>query len=277
MQAHRLAPWAVILVGCGGGVEVAREDATIDATTDSSTSDARDSSTVIDADLPCGDARCDAGEICARGRCAGCCDVPPSCVPIPTGCAGGLACSCFSKDPCGGCTTCQSVEADGIHCGNCMCVCSAPWTPIDTPDGPRRIADLREGDLVYSVHRAEKTTVPITRVGRRAVHAHSVVRVTLESGDVIEMSGGHPTVDGRTFRALVAGDCLGEMRVAAVDTVPYNSPFTYDVLPASDSGTYFSSGAWLGSTMHRLVELVTNVCPVQTSRANAAGRQPFLV
>jgi len=264
MQRRRFAPWAVILAGCGGSVETSREvdatiDATIDASGDSSIVDTRDGSAAIDSAIPCGDARCGEGEICLRGRCAGCCDLPPSCAPIPTGCAGGaLACGCFAKDPCGGCTTCQSVEADGIHCGNCMCVCSAPWTPIDTPDGPRRIADLRAGDLVYSVHRGEKTTVPIARVGRRRVSGHTVMRLRLESGDVIEMSGAHPTADGRAFRTLVAGDRLGDMRIAAVEAVPYDEPFTYDILPASDSGTYFSSGAWLGSTMHSSFESATN-------------------
>lgn len=253
MRQRRLAPLAVILAGCGGSVDAHDADATVDSTTtDTSTGDAQDTTTSgIDADIVCGDARCAADEICIRGRCAGCCDVPPSCIPIPKGCApGAFACGCFATDPCGGCTKCESVDVDGIHCGSCMCVCSAPWTPIDTPDGPRRIADLREGDLVYSVHRGEKTVVPLARVGRRAVHAHSVMRLTLEDGAVIEMSGGHPTADGRALRTLVAGDRLGAMRVASVEVVPYDEPFTYDVLPASDSGTYFSSGAWLGSTMH---------------------------
>lgn len=168
---------------------------------------------------------------------------------MPDGCSGAAACGCFATDPCGGCTTCQSVAADGVHCGNCMCVCSAPWTIIDTPDGPRRIADLRVGDLVYSVNRGQKTVVPLARVGRRAVFGHAVVRVTLEGGALIEMSGGHPTADGRSFRDLAPGERLGDALVVAVEYVPYDEPFTYDILPASDSGTYFSNGAWLGSTM----------------------------
>jgi hypothetical protein len=248
MRHHRLASFAVLLTGCGGVTGPTQGDAGEDAS--AAEAGVRDSSmTEPDSQIPCGDAACGSGEICIRGRCAGCCDLPPSCIPIPTECNGGPACGCFSKDPCGGCTTCQSVEVDGIHCGNCMCVCSAPWTLIDTPDGLRRIADLRVGDLVYSVHRGKKSIVPLSRVGRKAVFAHSVVRLTLESGAVIEMSGGHPTADRRPFRELGAGDRLGDARVVAVETVPYDEPFTYDILPASDSGTYFSNGAWLGSTM----------------------------
>jgi hypothetical protein len=257
----RFAPWAVILVGCGGSSDASNADASSDVTTDASSGDAQADSTIadsvadtiaVDAAIPCGDAACAADEVCIRGRCAGCCDLPPSCIKIPQGCTGGgLACGCFTTDPCGGCTTCQSVETDGIHCGNCMCVCSAPWTPIDTPDGPRRIADLRAGDLVYSVHRGERTVVALARVGRRAVFGHSIVRLTLVGGDVIEMSGNHPTADGRPFRTLAAGDRVGAARITRVETVPYDEPFTYDILPASDSGTYFCHGAWLGSTMHR--------------------------
>lgn len=212
----------------------------------------RDAASSSDTSGPiaCGDAACGSGEICVRGRCAGCCNLPPECVAVPTGCTEALSCGCFAKDPCGGCTTCQSVEADGIHCGGCRCVCAAPWTPIDTPEGPQRIADLQPGDLVYSVHRGELAVVPIVRVGRRAVTRHAVVRMTLENGAVIEMSGGHPTADGRRLDALGPGDRLGEARIASVAMVPYDEPFTYDILPASDTGTYFSNGAWIGSTMH---------------------------
>jgi hypothetical protein len=109
---------------------------------------------------------------------------------------------------------------------------------------------LRAGDLVYSVHRGELAVVPILRAGRRPVAHHAVVRVTLESGAVIEISGGHPTADGRRLDALGPGDRLGQAQIASVATVPYDEPFTYDILPASDTGTYFSSAAWIGSTMH---------------------------
>jgi hypothetical protein len=37
--------------------------------------------------------------------------------------------------------------------------------------------------------------------------------------------------------------------VARVSTVPYEHPFTYDILPGSESGTYFASGALIGSTL----------------------------
>jgi hypothetical protein len=215
-------------------------------------SDAADSSAIDAFDappMPCGTTTCAPGQICIQGECGGCCMVPPHCIPIPRGCAGAPACGCFASNPCA-CTTCLSVDTDGIHCGNCLCTCAAPWTPIETPEGPRAIATLHVGDLVFSVDHGEVIAVPIARTGHRAVVRHAVVRLVLESGDVIEMSGGHPTADGRTFAMLGPGDSLGRARVASVEMVPYDEPFTYDILPASDSGTYFVSGAWIGSTMH---------------------------
>ncbi len=216
---------------------------------DAATHDA--SSPDVGTSSPCGSTTCGAGEICVTGRCAGCCDLPPACIAIPSGCSGALACACFTSDPCGGCTTCQSVTAAGIQCGNCMCECAAPWTPIATPEGPRRIVELRVGDLVYSVDHGEVRAVPLVRVGRRAVARHVVVRVTLASGETIEMSRRHPTADGRAFDTLVPGGRLGTALIASVETVPYDQPYTYDILPASDTGTYFVGDAWIGSTLHQ--------------------------
>lgn len=198
----------------------------------------------------CGTSTCGIDELCMRGRCAGCCTLPPSCVQIPPSCLAAPTCGCFESDPCGGCTTCQTIINGGLLCGNCTCTCAAPWTPIATPSGPRRIADLRTGDLVYTVDHGEVRARPIERVNRSAVTRHAMVRVTLASGERIEMSGGHPSADGRRFDSLAPGDHLGVARIVSVETVRYDEPFTYDILPAGDTGTYFAYGAWIGSTLH---------------------------
>jgi len=91
--------------------------------------------------------------------------------------------------------------------------------------------------------------VPILQVGSRAVVDHAVVRVTLDNGAVIEVSGSHPTADGLRLDQLVAGDRLGDVMVTSVSTVPYVHDRTYDILPASDTGRYFAGGALLGSTL----------------------------
>lgn len=132
--------------------------------------------------------------------------------------------------------------------GNCP-ICAAPNTPIATPSGERPIAALRPGDLVYSVDGAAIVAVPLVRVGHTRVASHHVMRVTLENGRMLEVSPGHPTADGRTFAKLEAGTTLDGQRVVSSELVPYRFDATYDVLPASSTGTYFAAGALIGSTL----------------------------
>ena len=165
--------------------------------------------------------------------------------------------------PDGGCvayhmqgTSCGTCHQKSCTCEtqdqNCLDIprCASPDTPVDTPDGPRAIATLKVGDLVYSLDHGAVICVPIQKVQRMTRPAdHKVVRVTLSTGSVIEMSAPHPTGDGRLFGHLGPGDRLGDVPIAAAELIPYAHPFTYDILPASDSGTYFVAGALVGSTM----------------------------
>jgi hypothetical protein len=129
-------------------------------------------------------------------------------------------------------------------------ICAAPDTPIATPTGERPIASLRVGDLVYSVDHDAIVAVPLIRVGRTPVVGHQVVRVVLADGRVLEVSAGHPTADGRRFGDLRAGTRLDEQHVVvSAQLVPYTWDATYDVLPASTTGTYFAAGARIGSTL----------------------------
>jgi hypothetical protein len=130
------------------------------------------------------------------------------------------------------------------------CACAAPATPIATPDGDRPIALLQPGDLVYSVDRGALAIVPIARIHRQPVNgSHRVVELTLEHGAPLRISPRHPTADGRTFADLAPGDWLDGVRVVAARLVDYGDAFTYDILPASDSGTYFAGATLIGSTL----------------------------
>jgi hypothetical protein len=75
------------------------------------------------------------------------------------------------------------------------------------------------------------------------------MHVTLADGTELRISAPHPTADGRTFGALHAGDSLDGRPVVSAELVPYAEPFTYDILPDSDTGTYFAGGALIGSTL----------------------------
>jgi hypothetical protein len=130
-----------------------------------------------------------------------------------------------------------------------LCKCASPDTKIATPSGERRIAELEVGDLVYSVEDGVVKVVPIVQTHRTPVSGHRVVRVTLASGAVLEISPLHPSADGRTFGDLRAGDALDGVAITDARIVPYAHDATYDILPDSDSGAYFAGGVLIGSTL----------------------------
>lgn len=199
---------------------------------------------------------CQTGQVCVlHGR--GGALLSSECVMDP--CApGALSCGCSSR-LCVGEEACIKAAEGTVTCQ--VGRCAAPDTLIATPTGDRRIADLREGDLVYSRHRGRLEAVPILRTHRTRVTGHQVVRIELRGGTVLEISGAHPTADGHTFADLRRGGRLDGIEILSAKVVPYVHPYTYDILPASDSGTYLAGGALIGSTL----------LPVSTPVSSAAA------
>jgi hypothetical protein len=173
---------------------------------------------------------------------------PPStswaCVTNPCG-TQTLSCDCARS-------ACQYPECS-VSANKLVCVfraiCTSPETLIATPSGERRIADLRVGDLVYSVDGAALRPVPIVRATRTPVSNHHVMEVRMADGSVMEISSGHPTADGRLFGDLQAGDRLDGALIRSSRLIDYRYPYTYDILPGSDSGTYVAFGKLIGSTL----------------------------
>ena len=61
-----------------------------------------------------------------------------------------------------------------------------------------------------------------------------------------------PANPARRLRSSPIGETgaeLGERTLRSVTVVPYAQPFTYDILPDSSTGTYFTAGALMGSTL----------------------------
>ncbi len=102
---------------------------------------------------------------------------------------------------------------------------------------------------MYSVDHDAIRAVVVARVRRQPVVAHHVVRVKTSDGRTLEISAPHPTADGRTFGDLRAGATLDGQPLESVEIVPYAHEFTYDILPASDTGTYYAAGMQIGSTL----------------------------
>lgn len=229
----------------------------------------------------------DTSLVCLSGETAVCSCAPcncmathppgPPCAACPTGQPlGSLVLSCRSAQQPG--APCPSIvpnagaacDTPGMSCPPSACqdaiavctngvwqwrqsnlcpVCASPDTPIATPFGERPIAELRVGDLVYSVDDGAIVPVPLISVGRTPVARHQVVRLVFKNGRSLEISAGHPTADGRTFGDLLAGGQLDSHEIISAETVPYTHAFTYDVLPGSTTGSYFAAGALIGSTL----------------------------
>jgi hypothetical protein len=158
-----------------------------------------------------------------------------------------------------GATGSGRCRADDGVCRTCKC--ASPDTPIATPHGERRIAELRPGDLVYSVDGDAIRAVPIARVNRTPVVGHHVLHVTFANGRFIDMTAEHPLADGRPLSALSAGSQLMGGVVSSVSTVAYTHPATYDILPDSTSGAYFASGVLIGSTLAGSSHQARGSCP----------------
>ena len=208
----------------------------------------------------------DDGTRCACSSCEGgsaypiCSTIDPpewACQSLVAGCpnpAPQAGSSCNEADQqCGDCEMpIRCSEGTWRYESNQCPICASPETPIATPQGERAIAELRAGDLVYSVDNDAIRAVPLLRASSTRVAEHHVVRVLLAGGALLEMSPGHPTADGRVFADLLRGGQLdGDHAVLAAEIVPYEYQRTYDILPASSTGTYFAAGALVGSTLAR--------------------------
>lgn len=211
--------------------------------------------------------RYDDGTRCSCSSCRGGPDAPSCqiidppqwhCVPLADGCPNpmaqaGEACDTPDLncgDSCGSPIRCEDGVWKWLSCQSCCPICASPDTRIETPTGARPIASLKPGDLVYSVDHGAIRPVPLLRVGRTRVSHHHVMRVVLSDGGVLEISPGHPTADGRSFGELLPHSHLDETHtVVSAELVPYEHEATYDILPASSTGTYFAAGALVGSTL----------------------------
>lgn len=285
---HRRSLFAVALLltaGCGG--ESSRRDGGLGGSSGASSagnagSSAAGSPSAGSGGVPAACAQCGAQRTCCDGHCANLANDPNNCGRCGRACDDGQYCTgsdCVAKPceaTCGDSAACCGTQccsagqlccdpqgpieigarcADPSETGTCpmgcapLCKCTSPDTPVATPNGDRAMASLKVGDLVYSVDEGAIRAVPIVRINRISVSHHEVVRVKLASGALLEISGTHPTADGRNFDGLQPGDELDHLAILSVERVPYAYPFTYDILPSSSTGTYFAGGALIGSTL----------------------------
>ncbi len=130
-------------------------------------------------------------------------------------------------------------------------ICLSEGTLISTPNGEIAIEELKAGMSVWT------TDLSGTKVAAKILLAsstptpigHEVAHITLEDGRKLYASPLHPTADGRLAGKLMKGEVLDGSRVTNIEMIPYAHTFTYDILPAGATGTYFANGILMGSTL----------------------------
>jgi len=133
-----------------------------------------------------------------------------------------------------------------------MCpICLSENTAIDTPNGPISVKELKTGITVFTQDSSgHKQTGIILKMGRTLVPPdHAMVHVVLLDKRELYVSPNHPTVDGRLFGELLAGDYLDGSKIKSAELVPYNGTYTYDILPSGQTGFYWADGILVASTL----------------------------
>ncbi len=128
--------------------------------------------------------------------------------------------------------------------------CLSSSTSIETPSGKINVKELKVGDEVSSLDiNNKKSSAKILKISKTFVVGHNVIHLKLEDGRELYASAEHPIIDGRTLGELNIGDGLDNSKIEFYEVVPYDDNYTYDLLPDSDSGSYWANGILLGSTL----------------------------
>ena len=105
--------------------------------------------------------------------------------------------------------------------------------------------------MVVSVDKSGNTVLVPVRISAHteAPPNHHVVDLVLADGRQLTASPGHPLDDGRKLGSLKAMDTIHGVQIISATLEKYTEQYTYDILPASDTGMYFANGILLRSTL----------------------------
>jgi hypothetical protein len=193
------------------------------------------------------------------GRTAPKCEFAP-CPTSPPEPISGTSGSCTSDSDCAVGYSCEDISpvvregTQNLRCwknGAPRPICLSGETHIATPSGDIVVKNMKGGEVVWSINaKGEKIAVPLLLASHtEAPLNHHVVHLVLADGRELFVSSGHPVADGRTVGSLKKGDVLAGSIVLSAALVSYNEPYTYDILPDSDTGMYWANGILLQSTL----------------------------
>ncbi|MBI4267899.1 MAG: Hint domain-containing protein [Chloroflexi bacterium] len=129
-------------------------------------------------------------------------------------------------------------------------ICLSAGTMIDTPTGTVPVEQVRSGMTVWTADREGKQipALVVRTLSTPVPIAFRIIRVTLSDGRSVTASPGHPTPDGRALVDYRFGDTLDGAIITATEFLDYDG-FTYDLLPAGETGLYRTNGILLKSTL----------------------------
>ena len=133
------------------------------------------------------------------------------------------------------------------------CKCLSAQTLISTPSGSKIVKDLKIGMYVYTLDRnGNKVTAPLVKVTKVPVPDNYMIsHLVLNDNRELFASNAHPTADGRTIGELLSNDSFDGAQVVKRELVSYGNSFTYDILPAGDTGFYWANDILLKSTLSK--------------------------
>jgi hypothetical protein len=143
------------------------------------------------------------------------------------------------------------MESNRTASYNTCPICLSRGTMIDTPSGKIAVESLRAGMTVWTLNAdGEQAAVPIVKTSTTPVpDDFQMVKLTLSDGRTITASPGHPSADMKALGTYRVGDRLDGATVISAEATACSGAFTYDLLPAGDTGIYRANGIRLGSTL----------------------------
>ena len=178
----------------------------------------------------------------------------PSLPPQPTANACASDSDCPSGYSCIDTSPVSQVGHEYLRCwknGSPSPICLSGETHISTPQGDVLVKNIKEGDLVWSEDSTGKKVAAKILVAAHTMvpRDHHVVELVLADGREVLVSPGHKVADGRTIGALLVGDELDGSVVKSTTRKLYRERYTYDILPATNTGFYWGNEVLLRSTL----------------------------